>query len=380
MNPKGVLYISPNAHLGGAEKACEFFLKYHDRSRYAPAIGFLRDGPLVKEFRKYNVPVFLFPEVRMRELAKHRQLISAISQVIHDHKISILHSSMVYGHFFGGQAANKSKIKNVWFQHGPVGKTFDKAVSLIRTDGILLNSKFTEGEQKKIMWRNFPTHIVYSGVEVPDASTATYEQLRVRTRARYGFADEHIVLGSVGRIQEWKGQLELLKAFNVARKKDDRIRLLICGSADLGNKQYEHQLRNFVIESGLTGLVAFTGFMQDIEAGYRAIDVLVHSSTIPEPFGLVPLEGMIRNLPVIASPWGGPSETVIDGVSGILVNPHDTQALAEAIERVTVNLSLRIKLGKAGTEQAKQFLAPKFVERVEQIYSFILGKTKAEAA
>src|SRR4051812_6191885 len=102
MNPRKVLYISPNAHLGGAEKVCGYFLKYHDRTRYVPSIAFLRDGPLVNQFKNFGMPVFLLSEIRLRQIHKHSRLIGELAEIIKEQNIEVVHSTMVYGQIFGG--------------------------------------------------------------------------------------------------------------------------------------------------------------------------------------------------------------------------------------------------------------------------------------
>lgn len=372
MSVRNVLYVSPNAHLGGAEKACELFLRYHDRARYRPSIAFLRDGPLVEQFGRLNARVFMLPPVRLRQFARHYSLIGKLADLIRHNDIQLVHSTMAYGHFFGGRAANRARVRNVWFQHGPVAPRLDRVASLIRTDCVLVNSKYTEQEQRKIMWRRFPYEIVYAGIDEPGSATDA-RALGTAFRKRFGIPPDALVCGSVGRIQEWKGQLEFLKAFHVASRADERLYAVICGSADIGNHDYERELKAYVESNGLSGRVVLTGFFDELEAAYRAFDILVHSSVIAEPFGLVPLEGMIRGLAVIACPWGGPSETVQDGKTGLLVNPLDTVALSNALLRLAKDERLRAALGSAGTEAAAAFLGARFVGRVERVYDRILS-------
>jgi glycosyltransferase involved in cell wall biosynthesis len=371
--PRRVLYVSPNAYLGGAEKACELFLKYHDRKRYLPSIAFLRDGPLVKQFKAYDVDSYLVPTVRLREVHRHSKLIRDLAKSIHGEGISLVHSTMSYGQFFGGRAANMASVPNVWFQHGPVGNMFDKMVSLINTNAILVNSKFTETEQKRITYRKFPIHIVYSGIEVPSLTESEALNLRKRFREKLGFTDENIVFGLVGRLQDWKGQLEFLMAFRKAYRNNPDLRAIVVGSSDLGSRDYESNLKRYISENGLEKKAILTGFLDDSEMAYRSFDVLVHASIRPEPFGLTPLEGMVRGLPVIASPLGGPSETIQDGRSGLLVDPNNIDALSDALTRLSQDSSLRAVLSKGAKEAVERFLAPALLSRIEGIYDQILN-------
>jgi glycosyltransferase involved in cell wall biosynthesis len=82
---------------------------------------------------------------------------------------------------------------------------------------------------------------------------------------------------------------------------------------------------------GLTDNVYFTGFRSDIPEILTAIDVLVHSSTEPEPFATAIIEGMMAGCPVVAIKAGGMPEMIQDGVTGLLVPPRDPEAMAQAI-------------------------------------------------
>ena len=71
--------------------------------------------------------------------------------------------------------------------------------------------------------------------------------------------------------------------------------------------------------AGLTGVLEFAGFQSDIAPFIRGLDVLVHASTVAEPFGQVVVQGMACAKPVVATNGGGVRETMLDGVTGLLV-------------------------------------------------------------
>ena len=91
-----------------------------------------------------------------------------------------------------------------------------------------------------------------------------------------------------------------------------------------------------------------TGARRDVAACLDAMDIAIHSSTNPEPFGRVLIEAMALGRPLIAPREGGPLEIVVDGETGVLIPPRDTAALAGAIDRLVSDPALRRKLGNAG--------------------------------
>jgi len=98
----------------------------------------------------------------------------------------------------------------------------------------------------------------------------------------------------------------------------------------------------------------------------------VHCSTIPEPFGMVVVEGMAAGLPVIATDIGGPTEVIHDGTDGLLVAPNDPGAIAAAVTRLRTG-DLADRLGDAAQRSAARFAPEIAGAEVESLYDRILG-------
>jgi len=98
------------------------------------------------------------------------------------------------------------------------------------------------------------------------------------------------------------------------------------------------------------------------------LDIVVHTSVAPEPFGLVILEGMALAKPVVCSAHGGPVEIVEDGVSGFLVPPGDPEALSARLTTLLVSRKLREQIGRAAFQRVNVFNVTQHVERVQNVY------------
>ncbi len=96
----------------------------------------------------------------------------------------------------------------------------------------------------------------------------------------------------------------------------------------------------------MTGRVGFTGFIEDNAAAMRSLDIVVHASTQPEPFGMVIIEGMACGKAVIASQAGGAAELFVDGENALAHPPGDSAELARQIERLSGDEGLRSMLGR----------------------------------
>jgi glycosyltransferase involved in cell wall biosynthesis len=128
-------------------------------------------------------------------------------------------------------------------------------------------------------------------------------------------------------------------------------------------------LRHLLAENGLADRVGITGFVDQPADAMRALDVVVHASTRPEPFGLVIAEAMACGRAVVATAAGGAAEIVSDGVDALAVPPGDAGALAAAIRRLVESPELRARLGAAGRETAeRRFDRARLAAEVAPIY------------
>jgi glycosyltransferase involved in cell wall biosynthesis len=112
-----------------------------------------------------------------------------------------------------------------------------------------------------------------------------------------------------------------------------RAHLLFVGDALFGEDAYRASLGAQAARLGLTDRVHFLGFRSDVPRLMRTVDVVALTSSAPEPFGRVVVEGMLARRPVIATGVGGVPEIVTDG-TGVLVPPGDAPALASALTRL----------------------------------------------
>jgi len=105
-----------------------------------------------------------------------------------------------------------------------------------------------------------------------------------------------------------------------------------------------------------------------VMAAFRRCTLAVLPSTWPDPCPTTVLEAMASGRPVITTRTGGMVDMVEDGVSGILVPPGDSVALAAAMRRLLADPELRTLLGKAGRERVRQFTASSVAARIENVY------------
>jgi len=165
-----------------------------------------------------------------------------------------------------------------------------------------------------------------------------------------------VKVGLVGTLGIWKGHEVFLKALSLLPA-ELPIRGYVLGDRvyQTNGSQYSlEELRSLAVQLGISGQVGFTGFVQDVASAMRALDIVVHTSSAPEPFGMVIVEAMACARAVIASEAGGVKEIITAGTDALGHSPGDVAMLAERITELASNADLRAKLGKAGRATAER--------------------------
>ena len=133
-------------------------------------------------------------------------------------------------------------------------------------------------------------------------------------------------------------------------------------------------------DMGLKSKVFFTGYRRDIPQIMAASDIVAHCSIYPDPFPGVVLQGMSLGKPVVASDLGGPREQIEDRISGLLVEPNNPSALAEAICALQSQQEYRAAMGEAAADRATSvFSTERFLSRLSDVYASLITEGQGTA-
>jgi glycosyltransferase involved in cell wall biosynthesis len=203
---------------------------------------------------------------------------------------------------------------------------------------------------------------VYNGIDI--ARYSDRANSRAPVRRDLGIPDEATVCISVGRLVPVKGHADLIRGFARALSEHDDLVLLLAGDGELRD-----ELTALVAELGLGDRVRFLGWRDDTADLLAGSDIFVLPS-LNEGLGLVLIEAMAANLPVVATRVGGVPEVVEGGQTGLLVEARDPDQISSAILRLARDRALRERMGRAGRERADaHFSIQATVRRTEQIYN-----------
>jgi phosphatidylinositol alpha-mannosyltransferase len=222
------------------------------------------------------------------------------------------------------------------------------------------------GAARHFINRYFPGEyeIIPNGVDLDRfADAEPYEHLR----------DGTLNILFVGRLEERKGLIHLLRAYHRLRKRRVDARLLVAGAGP--------KLREYRRYIGLRGIrdVDFLGRVSDEQKAryFASADIFCAPATGQESFGIVLLEAMAAGVPIIASDIHGYKRVVERNVQGILVEPKNPRALAAALYALARDPDLRHELGEAGRRRAPEFSWDRVTDRIVDYYYQTLERVAA---
>jgi glycosyltransferase involved in cell wall biosynthesis len=203
---------------------------------------------------------------------------------------------------------------------------------------------------------------------------------RKAARRRLGIDESEFVVLQLGRMVPRKGVDNVVRAVAMLPGRRD-ARLLVVGgdSAPEGRARSEEMQRlvDLAEEVGIADRVTFAGHKRrdELAVYYAACDVFV---TTPwyEPFGITPLEAMASARPVVGSAVGGIKHSVVDGVTGLLVPPHDPAALADRLTVLRRDPARARAMGRAGARRVRtHFTWSRVAEELETVYADVVART-----
>ena len=380
-----VLFIDHTAKLGGGEI---FLLNLLPElaGHISPVVILLEDGPLRLELEQRNIEVHVF-EVSADLVASRRDSLACLSKVIVKRgltsvntavqlsrlisslRVDIVHTNSLKACIIGGIASRLARKPLIWHIHDRISEEYlPKAiVKLIRVlirvmpHAVIANSEATLGT---LNLRDTKQNVVvYPGAvvceSVPDLLNGKSNRI-----------------GIIGRLSHWKGQHIFLEVAARVLQKHPNTEWVIVGSALFGEDEYCQQLKDRASRNDLAGHITFRGFQSDVVTEMCNLDIVMHCSILPEPFGQVITEAMALAKPVIASKAGGVLEIIEDKKSGILVEIGDIQGNVDAVTTLLEDGNTANYLGKMGRARVlEHFTIQKSANAALDLYKSISPTT-----
>jgi len=394
-----VLFVeaSVGGVLGGSLTGILHLVRHMDRTRFAPEVVLYEDKPAVTAgLAAAGIPTHVLPPLPVptpdgsrgvlgRALVRATDLVGvigprarAVGGVLRTRQPDLVYlANGVTANLDGVVAAARAGLPIICHEKGyrrvgPVERLAARRVDVCigMTDDLVHH--FQRLGMRPRRWVT-----IYDGIDCSEFSPGG----GAAVRAEFGIPGDAPVVGIVGHLQEWKGQRLVVEAVGRVRRSHPAVRCLIVGGVHRNGQEYADALRARIAEPDLAGHVVLTGERADVAACLDAMDVAIHASIKPEPFGRVMIEAMALARPVIAPREAGPLAIVVDGETGLLVPPRDADALAVAITALVADPNRRRAMGRAARARVDAvFDIRHHVRAIEDLCEEVLGQASGRAA
>ena len=393
-----IALISVSGQLGGSEGVLLELIGELRRLRSAWDVRLLMlaEGPLEERAAALGAAVTLVPMPsslasfgewagRSRAISLVRPLVSAlgglreyqqrVSQALAAIDPDIVHTTGFKAHLVAARL--RTRAVRLWHMHEYVSQR-PLTRRLIRRYGscpdvIVANSLSVAKDVTSVVNERLrrPVRVIHNGVDLtrftPDGPVADIDAACGLRPAPPGT----VRVGLAGTFARWKGHETFLRA--LARIGETaQVRGYIIGGPlyDTAGSQWSmEELQGIARTLGLESRLGFTGFQPDMPPFFRALDVVVHASTDPEPFGLAIAEAMAAGRAVVTTGSGGAGEIVQSNETALVHPPGDVRRLADAIEQLARDAARRAHLGRAARAAVtRRFSAMRFGEAFVHLY------------
>lgn len=393
-----ITFLSPVGEVGGAERVMLGLIARLGRDHHVSAV-LMADGPLAALIRSLGVPVEVVPlpaawqSMGDSQSVMQTLLCGALRAPFYSWQLrgyvrrlrtrlealqpDIVHSNGIKAHLIGAWS-KPADARLIWHIHDYVGRRrlgrrLLRAASSRAAAAVAVSRSVAADLQ-----RSLPRSRVVTVANFVDARHfRPGEAAGVLLDERAGLtpaATDVVRLGLVATYAVWKGHRLFLDAMRgiVDVLGDQRIRGYIIGGPIYRTDRSqvtEADLRRQIAELGLTACVGLVPFQSDPRDAYRSLDVVVHASTQPEPFGLTIAEAMACGKAVAVARAGGAEEIVTDGENGRLYQAGDARSLVETLLGLVGDPELRSRLGRrARITIEEEFNVETAVENLLAVY------------
>jgi L-malate glycosyltransferase len=313
-----------------------------------------------------NYPLFDHPPYALA-------LATKMAEIAETHKLDLLHCHYAIPHsvsaFLAKSMLLPRRLPVVTTLHGTditlVGS--DRSYlpitrfSINQSDGVTAVSNYLKEATIRVIGAKNDIEVIYNFVNCDKYIPSTNQGLR-----NHFAPDGESILIHVSNFRAVKRPAEVVRIFSRVQEKLPSILLMVGDGPERSNAEWCAR------QADIERKVHFLGKQDNIEELIGISDLLLLPS-LTESFGLVALEAMACEVPVVASRVGGLSEVVADGIAGFLVDPQDIEKMAECSLAILSDSSVRKEMGKRAREKAHaQFCSNKIISLYENYYRKVI--------
>ena len=386
-----ILYVegNPDGTVGGSFFSLLYLIEGLDRSRFEPVVVFAKENTLVERFRAAGAPVHIRPVAPPvilrgalgRLVAKAANFLLGfvieplrLARFMRRERIALVHlnNSIIRNHVWA-MAALLARIPCLTHERGINSHYSQRSLKIGRRLGavVCISAAVRDNFAARGV-HGLPLTTIHNGLD-PAAMRVT--RSRTEICSELGIDPGRRIVGIVGNIKYWKGQQVVVRALAAVRQEFPDLVCLMVGDSSPNDAEYRQQVDQTIAALKLQETVLITGYRARVADYVAVMEVLIHASVEPEPFGRVLLEGMALSKPLVASRDGGVTEIVQDEVTGLLFAPGDADDLARCLAALLRDAPRATAMGKAGYQRlVDNFGARRNVDLTQSLYGRMLGQ------
>jgi len=362
-----VLHVINGEHYSGAERVQDLLAERLPDCGFATAFACVKPDRFPQRRKSRWVPAFATPMKSKWDLRPVLHLVG----LVREGRFDLMHAHTPRTALVAAIAATICRVPLVYHVHSPAGRdsthpwqnrlnAIVEHISLTRAAALIAVSQ-SLGERLR-HWRRFRDRVFVVPNGVPCA-----EPRPVRAPG-----DKDWTLGTVALFRPRKGLEVLLESLAILARRATPVRLRAVG--DFETTSYRQQILARADGLGLRGAVEWTGFTRDVGRQLFRMDVFILPSLFGEGLPMVVLEAMAAGVPVVATRVEGIPEAIRDGQDGLLVEPNNPCALAEAIARfVSGQVDWSAMSSSALKRHAQHFSDEAMAAGVAEVYRRVLA-------
>ena len=382
-----ILFVDHEARLSGGQRDLVDLVRGLRAERFELHAAVPEEGSLADALRSHGAVVHVVPMGgRLRRFSRwdlaRRPWTAAVhvgatmaaairlAHLVRRLRPDVVHPNSLKAHLIATPAARLAGAYNVWHVRdildGWLGRAW-RIVAALSADRIVCLSEVA-AEPFRSGRTAAKVRVVYNGVRVGAPDPQAVEDWR----RRLGGGRAPLV-GIVGQLAWWKGQDVFVEAAALVSKQRPDARFAVVGSCLFPENEaaFVDRVRTRSVELGLSDRLTWVGYVDPIEPLVACLDVFVHASRLPEPFGRVIVEAMALGTPVVASRSGAGPE-LVGGSAGVLVPGGDAEAMAAAIGDLVDDPELRARLADEGRLVAARFDIDRTASGVAEVWVELL--------
>jgi glycosyltransferase involved in cell wall biosynthesis len=376
-----LLSITTYTGIGGGESLQLNLMRALDKSKFVPYLLTPRAGTFPDAAAKLGVKTHVMPyrgttTVFVPQIWEHFPIVGRLRQFLRAQSIQAVLTDY-HSLPFIVPAARSLNIPVVWNAMGWWFPLYSWQHDFF-TNQITKIIAITSAVKERLL--GYPPKMLPDAMEVliPGVDTDTHKPDvdGSNVRQKIGIDAETPLVAMIARFQNVKGHEYFLEMARFVLQQIPEARFAIAGENVFSvskDEEYKRKILDLAQNDPLLkDRVTFLGFWEDSREVIAAADVMVCSSWF-ESLSMVALESMAMGRPIVSTRVGGPSETIIDGVTGFLVPPRDSRAIAERVLLLLSNPTLREKLGVQGREHVvEHFSAARYAAAISEIVTSLV--------